>query len=120
VIIAAGGGAIGNTGWGLLIVERSADGAVFDLSHEGVEVARCVLARPVGSSARLPDLAQCAAFQAGAGVWTRRRQPASRTGGKPYPIILQLVVRPRRVRHFVVRPRRVPGAQLQVQLKQQV
>jgi hypothetical protein len=32
-------GAMGNAGWGVLIVERSADGAVFDLSYQGVEVA---------------------------------------------------------------------------------
>ena len=44
VIIAEGGGSVGNTGWALLIVERSPDGAIFDLSHRGVEVARCFLA----------------------------------------------------------------------------
>jgi len=38
VIIARGGGAAGNTGWAVLIVERSPDGAIFDLSHRGVEV----------------------------------------------------------------------------------
>jgi len=44
VIIAEGGGAVGNTGWAVLIVERTPDGAIFDLSHRGVEVARCFLA----------------------------------------------------------------------------
>jgi len=44
VIIARGGGAVGNTGWAVLIIERSPDGAIFDLSHRGVEVARCFLA----------------------------------------------------------------------------
>jgi hypothetical protein len=53
VIIARGGGAIGNTGWGLLIVERTPDGAIFDLSHRGVEIARCFLAITPASERRL-------------------------------------------------------------------
>ena len=53
VIIARGGGAIGNTGWGLLIVERTPDGAIFDLSHRGVELARCFLAITPASEQRL-------------------------------------------------------------------
>jgi hypothetical protein len=53
VIIAKGGGAVGNTGWAVLIVERSLDGAIFDLSHRGVEVARCFLAITPASEQRL-------------------------------------------------------------------
>ena len=53
VIIAEGGGAVGNTGWAVLIVERTPDGAIFDLSHRGVEVARCFLAITPASEQRL-------------------------------------------------------------------
>jgi len=73
VIVAQGGGAIGNTGWGLLIVERSAHGAVFDLSHEGVEVARCFLAVTAASERDLWD--QASAFPTLPNV--RRTKPAS-------------------------------------------
>jgi hypothetical protein len=52
-IIAKGGGAVGNTGWAVLIVERSSDGAIFDLSHRGVELARCFLAITLASEQRL-------------------------------------------------------------------
>ena len=53
VIIAKGGGAVGNTGWAVLIVERSPDGAIFDLSHRGVEAARCFFAITPASERRL-------------------------------------------------------------------
>jgi len=53
VIIARGGGAVGNTGWAVLIIERSPDGAIFDLSHCGVEVARCFLVITPASEQRL-------------------------------------------------------------------
>jgi hypothetical protein len=58
VIIAKGGGALGNTGWGGLIVERSPDGAIFDLSHRGVGVARCFLAITPASEQRLWEQAR--------------------------------------------------------------
>jgi hypothetical protein len=38
---------------GGLIVERSPDGAIFDLSHRGVEIARCFLAITPASEQRL-------------------------------------------------------------------
>ena len=53
VIIAEGGGVLGNTGWAVLMVERSGDGAVYDLSHRGVEVARCYLAITAADAERL-------------------------------------------------------------------
>jgi hypothetical protein len=39
--------------WAVLIVERSPDGTIFDLSHRGVEVARCFLAITPTSEQRL-------------------------------------------------------------------
>ena len=53
VIIAEGGGAAGNTGWAVLIVERSPDGVIFDLSHRGTEIAWCFLAITLASEQRL-------------------------------------------------------------------
>jgi hypothetical protein len=53
VIIAGGGGAVGNTGWAMLFVERTPNGAIFDLSLRGVEVARCFLAITPASEQRL-------------------------------------------------------------------
>ena len=68
VIIAQGGGAVGNTGWGVLIVKRSADGAVFDLSHQGVEVARCFLAITAVSEQRLWEQASACRTLPGVGL----------------------------------------------------
>lgn len=51
-IVDAGGGPLWDTGWGVLVVERSADGAVYDLSSEGVEIARCWLALAPDAEAR--------------------------------------------------------------------
>jgi hypothetical protein len=56
-IIAKGCDAVGNTGWDVLIVERSPDGAIFDLSHRGVEVAWCFLAITPASEQRLWEVA---------------------------------------------------------------
>ena len=48
---------MGNAGWGVLIVERSADGAVFDLSHQGVEVAPVLSGYHWANEQRLWELA---------------------------------------------------------------
>ena len=53
LILSAGGGALGNTGWSVLVINRSKDDAVFNLSHRGVEVARCWLALTKNAEKRL-------------------------------------------------------------------
>lgn len=52
-ILDTSGGALWDSGWGVLVIERSADCAVYDLSAEGIEVARCWLARAAGEEDRL-------------------------------------------------------------------
>ena len=79
-IIAEGGGAAGNTGWAVLTVERSPDGAIFDLSHAESR-SRTVSSRSlrrwsVTCGVRLPPTQPCPAC----GVPSRGCCPGSPRG----------------------------------------
>jgi hypothetical protein len=87
-IIAKGGGAVGNTGWALLILERSPDGAIFNLSHRGVEVARCFLAVTPASEQCLWGEASAYPTLPNGGLPSRRCGPGSPWGSWPMALML--------------------------------
>ena len=82
-IIAKGGGVVGNTGWEVLIVERSPDGAIFDLSHRGIEVARCFLAVTSTSERRRGSKPAATRVCLACGLPSRLRHPSSQWGSCP-------------------------------------
>jgi len=52
-IVAKGGGALWNTGFGVVVVERGQGSWIYDLSHEGVEAIRCYLVAEPDASDRM-------------------------------------------------------------------